>query len=319
MTSKTTSLVLVLLLAAGAQAAEWKAARPDYGWSFPTDHWARAGYRTEWWYFTGHLTTASAPQRRFGYQFTIFRVGLAVERPKLASAWSVTDLMMGHAAITDLATGRHRFSELLYRTVPFLGGFGRYPEPLIAWSRAPAGTDGTWTLRWNGEAFDVAMQDDRHGLAFALTTRPAKPLVFQGPNGFSRKGEGPNAASHYYSFTWLATEGSLTLDGTTFDVKGDSWMDKEFSSTRLAEHQAGWDWFSLQLDDGREIMLYLLRHKAGGVDFAQGTIVSQKGEARYLARGDWTVRATRTWTSPETGAAYPARWTVEIPDEGLRL
>ncbi|MFQ5893180.1 MAG: lipocalin-like domain-containing protein, partial [Nitrospinota bacterium] len=298
MTSKTTSLALVLLLAAVAWAAEWKTARPDYVWSFPQDHWARAGYRTEWWYFTGHLTATASPERRFGYQFTVFRVGLAAERPELASAWNATDLIMAHAAITDLADGRHRFSELLYRTVPFLGGFGRWPDPLIAWSRAPAGTDGTWTLRWNREAFDFAMRDDAQGMAFALSTRPAKPLVFQGPGGFSRKGQGTGAASHYYSFTRLSTEGALLLDGTTFTVRGESWMDKEFSSTQLADHQAGWDWFSLQLEDGREIMLYVLRDKAGGVDFAQGTIVSKKGEARYLARQDWSVRATRTWTSP---------------------
>ncbi|MFQ6671875.1 MAG: lipocalin-like domain-containing protein, partial [Candidatus Tectimicrobiota bacterium] len=224
MTSKTTSLALVLLLAAVAGAAEWKTARPDYVWSFPQDHWFRAGYRTEWWYFTGHLTATASPERRFGYQFTVFRVGLAADRPALASGWNVPNLIMAHAAISDLADGRHRFSELLYRTVPFLGGFGRWPDPLIAWSRAPAGTDGTWTLRWNGEAFDFAMRDDAQGMAFALSTRPAKPLVFQGLGGFSRKGQGTGAASHYYSFTRLQSDGTLSLDKTTFTVRGESWM-----------------------------------------------------------------------------------------------
>ncbi len=96
-------------------------------------------------------------------------------------------------------------------------------------------------------------------------------------------------------------------------------MDKEFGSNQLDERQVGWDWFSLQLDDGREVMLYLLRDAAGRTDFARGTVVSRAGEARYLTREAWTVHPGGTWKSPSTGAAYPARWVVEIPGEGLRL
>ena len=55
-------------------------------------------------------------------------------------------------------------------------------------------------------------------------------------------------------------------------VTGQSWMDKEFGSQQLEPHQAGWDWFSLQLNDGREAMLYVLRDTTGAVDFSRGTI-----------------------------------------------
>jgi len=331
--------LLGLLLAGAAWGAEvWEAARPDYRWSFPQDHWARPGYRTEWWYLTGHLGSdvrvssapgtpeakmaagdGHGPGRRFGYQFTIFRVGLLRERPEVDSGWAARNLVMGHAAVSDLGRGRHVFSELLYREIPLLAGFGRYPDPLIAWSRAPAGTDGEWTLRWNGSAFDVAVTDRARGVAFRLATRPLKPLVFQGPNGLSQKGEGPTAASEYYSFTRLATEGTLTLDGRTTAVRGESWMDKEFGSSQLGERQVGWDWLSLQLADGRELMLYLLRDRAGAVDFARGTVVSKEGRPRYLGAGDFSVRATRAWKSRATGAEYPARWQVEVPGEGLSL
>ncbi len=321
MISRWTALAALGLLAAvGAWAGEdWLAARPDYRWSFPRDHWARPGYRLEWWYFTGHLSAAEAPQRRFGYQFTVFRIGLLREPPRVDSAWGAQDLVMGHAAVSDLESGRHVFSEVLYRAVPLLGGFGRPPEPRIAWSRAPAGTAEPWTLDWNGAAFDLAMADRARGIAFRLATRPAKPLVFQGPNGWSRKGEGPNAASQYYSFTRLRTAGTLTLDGRAWTVSGESWMDKEFGSNQLGEHQVGWDWFSLQLADGRELMLYLLRDRSGAVDFAQGTVVSASGRARHLAREEWRVRATARWKSPESGAEYPARWEIELPGEALRV
>ncbi len=308
----------LLALATAAWGAEvWDVARPDYRWSFPQDHWARPGYRTEWWYLTGHL--AGEGGARFGYQLTIFRIGLSRERPGLDSGWAARNLVMGHAAVSDLGGGRHRFSELLYREVPLLAGFGRYPDPLIAWSRAPAGTDGEWTLRWNGSAFDVAMTDRGRGLAFRLATRPLKPLVFQGPSGLSRKGDGPTAASQYYSFTRLETEGTLTLDGRTAAVRGESWMDKEFGSHQLGERQAGWDWLALQLTDGRELMLYLLRDRVGGVDFARGTLVPTTGPPRYLAAGEFAVRATARWRSRATGAEYPAGWRVDVPAEGLSL
>ncbi len=299
---------------AGRDSSGWIAARPDYAWSFPRDHWTHAGYRTEWWYLTGQLQSESDATRRFGYQFTLFRVGILPERPAFASAWATGDLVMGHAAVTDLSTGSHTFSEVLLRAGPILGEFPPYPgeKGLIAWCRGPAGTDASWELRWNGVGFDFAMRDDAQGIAFALSTRPEKPLVFQGPNGYSRKGAAEGAASQYYSFTRLATHGSVTTGGATHPVRGVSWMDKEFGSGVLAPHQQGWDWFSLQLDDGREVMLYLLRDRQGGVDFARGTLVGPGAETLELGPDDFEVEASRTWRSPATGAVYPARWSVRV-------
>lgn len=326
------ALALGGLLAAAAAPREaspptdadgWLIARPDYPWSFPRDHWAHAGYKTEWWYFTGHLSAAGEPSRRFGYQFTFFRIGLLQSPLPLGSAWAAADLVMGHAAVTDLGGREHRFSEVLYRAAPLLGGFAPFPEPRLAWSRAPAGTPGNWTLAWSGEGFDFAMRDDAARFAFDLGTRPGKPLVLQGPNGYSRKGEGPTAASHYYSFPRLRTAGTLTLDGRAWEVAGESWMDKEFGSSQLGPDQAGWDWFSLNLDDGRDLMLYVLRDRGGAPSHARGTIVSAAGEARYLTAADWTLRATGSWRSAASGTTYPSRWTIEIPGiapgGGLRL
>ncbi len=318
--SKTTLLLsLVFVWPVIASELEWQTAQPEYSWTFPQDHWARSEYRNEWWYFTGHLSSRENPERRFGYQFTFFRIGLRPERPPLESEWATRDLIMGHAAISDLEAKRHIFSETLYREVPFLGGFGSYPERRIAWSRAPAGTAGTWELHWNGEGFDFEMQDQVQGIAFQLSTHPLKPLVFQGPNGYSRKGEDSGAASQYYSFTRLVTQGSLSVDGQTFQVEGESWMDKEFGSNQLAENQVGWDWFSLQLEDGREVMFYQLRDKTGATDFARGTVVSERGEVQYLKPEDWRIQSTQTWESPETGTLYPSRWRITLPREKLEI
>lgn len=311
-------LVAAALALAWAQGEPaWRLAQPDYPWSFPRDHWAHPEYKTEWWYLTGHLRAADG--RRFGYQFTFFRVGLLAERPPLDSRWAAGQLLMGHAALSDLDGGQHYFSEVLYRVTPLLGGFGAHPDSLIGWSRGPAGTAGRWTLRWNGAAFDLAMADDAQGLALELQTRPLKPLVFQGPGGYSRKGEGPSAASQYYSFTRLATQGTLRVGGAQLAVQGESWMDQEFGSNQLGSQQVGWDWFSVQLDDGRDLMLYLLRDEAGAVDHARGTLVGADGAARYLERGEFAVRATDHWTSPQTGAQYPAGWTLSLDGQTWSL
>jgi len=299
---------------------EWRVAVDDYPWSFPEDHWAHDGYRTEWWYFTGHLHTGDVSRPRFAYQFTFFRIGITEERPALDSAWVTSSAIMGHAAVTDLSTGRHVFSEVLHREIPLLAAFEEHPAERIGWSRAPAGTKALWWLDWSGEGFELSAADDRQGMSFRLTTRIDDAVVFQGPLGLSRKADSENAASQYYSFTRLPTEGTLTWDGERFDVRGTSWMDKEFSSSHLADHQAGWDWFSLRLDDGRDLMLYLMRASDGSVDFASGTLVDPTGSDRvvYLDEDDFEVSVLGHWSSPSTGARYPSRWRIRL-DSGLTL
>ena len=298
----------------------WLRAEPGFDWSFPADHWSHPGYKSEWWYLTGHLQSVDDPERRFGYQFTFFRVGLLPAPPEADSAWATGDLIMGHAALGDFSGGTHRFSELLYRAVPLLGGFNRSPVSAIAWSRGPAGTVAPWTLYWNGTGFDMAMRDEEKGMAFALSTRPVKPLTLHGDGGYSAKGKRPGSgASLYYSFTRLRTEGTVTLDGETFRVQGDSWMDKEIGSDALRDDQVGWDWFGLQLTDGRELMLYLLRDESGRTDHASGTLIGKRGDSRALDASGFSVEVTGRWTSAATGGTYPSGWTVTVPAAGLRL
>ena len=311
----------VLKDTAAAQQRAWRVARPDYRWSFPRDHWSHPGYRAEWWYFTGQLAAPGDTVPRYGYQFTLFRVGVLPAAPPWASDWSASDVVMGHAAVTELATGRHTFSETLVRATPLLGGFGRpgAGDGLAAWCVAPAGTDGRWTLSWRDNRFTFAMRDARLGIALDLTAEPARPLTLQGPNGYSRKGAAPDNASQYYSITRLATSGTVTAAGRTVRVSGTSWMDQEFGSNQLGAAAAGWDWFSLQLGDGRDVMLYLLRDTTGATTWSAGTVGRPGAAPRHLAAADYRVRATAHWTSRASGARYPARWTVEIPSERLLL
>jgi predicted secreted hydrolase len=292
-------------------------AAPGYRWSFPRDHFRHDGYRNEWWYFTGQLESVDPPGRRFGYQLTFFRIGLLPERPDLASPWATADLVMAHAAISDLEGGAHPFCEVLWREIPYYGALATFPHHPVAWARAPAGTDGRWTLDLEGDTWTMAVEDRARGFGYRLAATPERPLVFQGPGGFSRKADVEGFASLYYSVTRLATEGTLTLSGRTWKVRGRSWMDREFGSSQLGPSQVGWDWFALQLAGGRDLTLYLLRRADGSVDFARGTLVEPDGVVRWLGAADFAVRATRTWTSAATRSEYPSAWRVEIP--GARL
>jgi len=300
--------------------AGWIDARPDYAWSFPRDHASHPGYRSEWWYFTGSLETGDSPRRRFAFQFILFRVGITPRRPGYPSSWDSSDMVMVHAAVTDKDRGEHRFTEVLWRAIPLFGGFGEPGAPTLVRARAPAGSDGEWTLTRSADGFALAMHDDARRIGFDLVVHPEGPPVLQGPGGYSRKSPEAGAATQYYSYTRLAAGGTLSVDGETLNVAGRAWMDREFGSNLLTQTQSGWDWFGLRLDDGRDLMLYRLRRDDGSIDWAGGTLISAQAPGpRYLSPADWTATPRSWWRSPASGVEYPSVWSVEVPEAGLHL
>ncbi|HEX9055039.1 MAG TPA: lipocalin-like domain-containing protein [Gemmatimonadales bacterium] len=302
-----------------AASTSWAAADPAHVWAFPRDHHAHPEFRNEWWYLTGTLETEGEPVRRLGYQLTFFRVGLLSRAPALDSSWSTGAAVMAHLAVTDVAAGTHAFAEVLWRAMPLLGGFGGPADPVLAWAVSPPGTGGRWALRLDRGVFALSARDEATGIGVDLTATPARPLVLQGPNGYSRKATQPGFASLYYSFTRMATAGTITVGGRTYRVRGTSWMDRELGSSQLAPEQVGWDWWSLRLADGRDLMLYLLRRADGAVDFRRATLVERDGRPRYLAAQAWTVSPLGRWRSETSDAEYPSGWAVSIPESGIRI
>ncbi len=342
-----------------AVAEGWLAADPDYSWSFPEDHGPHFGYKTEWWYFTGVLSTRA---RELGYQFTIFKIGLRPPRPERdappptsapvpPSRWTASALLLGHMAVSDPAEGTHVFSEVLYRAGPLapgapsptaeptpdarpsdnsasaaggplLAGFGAAPGGSIdastsripvAWSRGPPGTFSPWRLDLLRDGFALAAADDAADIALSLVVRPTRPVVFQGPNGYSRKSAEPGRASMYYSRPRLTTTGTVRLGAARYAVAGVSWMDHEFSSEPLAPEQVGWDWLSLRLTDGVDVTAFQLRRSDGRADYQAATLAASSDPPRHLARNEWSMTPGATWTSPATGATYPVEWTLALP------
>ena len=291
--------------------AGFRQAEPGYQYRFPRDHGAHDDYRTEWWYYTGHLTAENG--RRFGYQVTFFRRGIEPERVGAnSSQWAIRQLYLAHVALSDLDQQRFRYAEKASRA-----GLGK--------AGAEAGRLRVWIDRWSAEA--SASPREHHRLLAAadefsldLTVTPEKPPVVHGERGMSRKGSAPAQSSHYYSFTRLATAGTLTIDGQRLSVQGTSWMDHEFGSGDLGDDLAGWDWFSVQLENRTELMLYRLRRVDGTVaPVSSGTAVLPDGRARHLSATDIQVDALDHWTSQASGGRYPGRWRVAVPMLDLSL
>ena len=317
------ALAFALLAPAPLAAQEWQQAAPGYPWEFPNDHWAHVGYRTEWWYFVGFADTADG-SRRFAWQFTLFRTGLALAAPPAApSPWKTGYVAMGHAAVADLETGERVFTQAVHREAPGLARFGTFPDPEIAWMRGPPGTPEPWFLAYRGGAFQFGAADAERGLEFELRAAPTGEPWFHGEDGHSPKSEGGSASS-YYSHPRLEVTGSLGLGDTSVDIAGSGWMDREFGSTWLAADQTGWDWFGLNLGDGRDLMLYLLRRRDGSLSYTDGTLREAAGDASRRVR-DAEVQVLDTWMPPDLDGdpgdarPYPAGWRVRFPRGGLDL
>jgi predicted secreted hydrolase len=273
---------------------------------FPDDHGPHPEFRTEWWYYTGNLATAAG--RRFGYQLTFFRIGLSPPGEPRTSRWATGSAWMAHFALTDVERGQFVARSRLARGALELAGAS--PRPFRVWLE-------DWSVTGDGTTRLRASEGD---VAIDLALVSAKPPVLHGDRGLSRKGREPGNASYYYSLTRLDTRGDVSIRGERHAVTGASWMDREWSTSALEPDQAGWDWFALHLDDGRELMLYQLRRADGSADpLSAGTLVARDGRSVSLDAGATTVDVLAWWTSPRDGTRYPSRWRVTVPAHGLTL
>lgn len=331
------ALSLIEAMGGDDDATLYARATEPRAFEFPVDHGAHPMFRTEWWYVTSNLFAEDG--RRFGSHFTIFRSALAPPSPMGASEstegaygarWATNDIYMGHFALADAEAGTFTESERFTRASALLAGAQTDPAPTATrdstgfrvwmddWAMesvdAPrSGPDGVFPLR-------LRARDPSQGTAIDLLATPSKPVVLQGDNGLSQKGDEPGNASYYYSFTRLDMVGSVVSDGDTIRVTGQAWMDREWSTSALDETQAGWDWFALQLDDGRDLMVYRLRGVDGSTDpLSEGVLVAPDGTHRRLSADDFQLEVLERWTSEIDGAEYPSTWRVAVPSEGIAL
>jgi predicted secreted hydrolase len=298
------------LISEAADPTGFARAIEPYQWDFPQDFGPHPEYQTEWWYYTGNVQTEDG--RQFGYQLTFFRRALSpLEQATLRpSNWGTNQVYMGHFAISDIDARQHFSYEQFARGAAGLAG--AQSSPFRAWL-------GAWEVLEvaPGDYFLEATQGD---IRLQVRLSNQKSPVLQGTEGLSQKGPEPGNASYYYSQTRLATTGTVQTPDGVFQVEGLSWMDHEFSTSALSEGQVGWDWFSIQLEDGTDLMVFQIRREDGSIDpFSSGTLVLPNGETKSLAREDFTIQPLDTWQSPETQAEYPSRWQIQLRDFDLTL
>jgi predicted secreted hydrolase len=297
------SRALLAMLIAVPLVAAYRVALPGYHYQFPRDHFSHPEFQTEWWYYTGNLRAADG--RRFGFELTFFRHG--VSRDPASTVWDVQDAWMAHLAVSDIDGKRFYHTERLNRSGAGLAG-------------ADLSQGRVWNGNWSAQIGEREQKLTAigEGFQFAFTLRPEKAPVVHGSDGVSQKAAGAGRASHYVSYTRLATRGSIEVGGKSYAVEGLAWMDHEFFTHQLAPDQTGWDWFSLQFDDGSELMLFRIRRQDGSSDaYSAGTYVDAQGRSRHLSRDEFAVVPGATWTSPESGARYPVEWRVRVPTLGV--
>ena len=301
------ALAVTTLLRAAPDAG-WLHAAPGRRLVLPADHVSHPDYRLEWWYYTGNLDATDG--RRFGYQLTFFRIGID-RQPVNPSVWTVRDLYMAHFAVTDVGRRTFHAAEALSRQG--IGWAGARTDAYSVWN-------GGWTTRIEDGIHHLEAADRTSDMRLSLALQEGKPAALNGSDGFSQKGRDPGNASFYYSLTRMPTAGTISVGGRQVDVRGSSWMDHEFGTSLLEQGQTGWDWFSLQLDDGSDVMLYRLRRTDGSMDrYSSGTLSDRDGRTQRLDLERATFTPGTMWRSRATSATYPVEWRLSVPTASLDL
>jgi predicted secreted hydrolase len=310
-------LLIVLAITLGQGVAS---PADDGGWreitgppelDFPRDHGAHPETRTEWWYVTG-LTTG-ADGGRYGFQITFFRQGLTPGDPEPGSSiLRARQIAAAHLAIADVESGEFHHAERLRRSGGGLAGWST--DDLEVWLD-------DWEMRRDDSGrLTLVAADIETGIGLDLFLEPRKPLVLHGDSGYSQKGPSPGNASAYLSWTRLSVQGQIEIGGVKTGVAGNAWFDHEWGSSQLGDGVAGWDWFSLRLSDGRDLMVYQLRRNDGSADpYSSATVVAADGTGIRLRQDDFELKPLESWTSPATGGRYPVRWRVNVPEHGIHL
>ena len=281
------------------------------GVELPRDLYAHHTAQTEWWYYTGHMRTASG--RPFGFELVFFKRRTDLDRFGVVPLRMIANpLYLAHFAITDEARGRFRYEHRK-------SAGGAFDLPAHASGRHYYLKLGNWTVR---EAHGTHILRATMGgdLIFEAALKNTKPAVLNGHSGLGVSFKDRGEASRYFSFTRMEAEGDITWHGETEHFTGSAWMDREFGTWRTTENQKGWDWFSVQLVTGAEVMVYHLRNSAGQPSpFSSGTFVDAAGHQTHLTRDDFVLEEKGYWQSPRTRAVYPSGWRLRVPRFGVEV
>lgn len=279
--------------AGAATSAGALARQAATGVHLPQDE-APHGDPDEWWYFSGHLSGVDAVGHvhSYGFEYVTFQfLGIAPE-----------PVYFGDFSLTDLT--RHSFQY----------GVQEDSYPVPATHDSFALHTGDWSM--SGALGHDTLHADLPGYTLNLSLQTTELPVLHGDDGVIPFG--PFGTSYYYSWTSLLSGGTIVDHGVPVKVTGISWMDHQWGSFDFASG-GGWDWFSMQLSNGQQYMLYFIRNEAGQIVQTVGTRVGPGGQVAHLAPASFSEHATGSWVSPVTDITYGSGWQVTVPGGHLTV
>jgi RND superfamily putative drug exporter len=260
---------------------------------------------TEWWYYTGHLLGGGS---RYGFEFVIFRA----ERGGFPVSWA------SHLALTDETGGTFMYEQRSEIGPQVDLGEGEGFGLSIHGSDDNGVVDAAaspWEMRGLGVIHGLDAKAKDFGISLSLGDRRSEPVLHDGDGWVDF---GAAGSSYYYSQPRMEANGTLTVGGQALQVRGTAWFDHQWGDF-IAVGGGGWDWFAINLNNDMDMTFSLVRAADGTYPLAYGTIVDWDGRTTHLTSDQFTVESLDTWTSPTTGATYPSRWRIEIPDKGWQI
>lgn len=274
--------------------------------NLPADLYYKPGFRSQWWYFTGHLKDSKGNE--YGFEQTFF--GIGVNKKIFKSRFGLNNLFISHSALTDISKKRFLFNDKIDRGA-FETSFAKKDRLEIK----------VLTDKLSGEMSKMYLESINENFQLNLRLAVLKDYILNGKNGYSNKLYGcETCASLYFSVPRMSVEGHIKIDGKSIDVTGEAWFDREINSDYEQSRIAGWDWFAVMFDDETEMMLYLIRGADGKIDkSSSGIIIDKDNKTEQLDIEDIEVKNLDYYKSPKTGSVYPSRWKIEIPGKNINI
>lgn len=266
--------------------------------TFPLDE-APHHNLTEWWYYTGHLhgTDAQGKAHVYGFELTFFQTLRSQFAPFYAA----------HFAISDIGASQFHYDERAGFEPPSVipnGSTSGFNLSLEGWTAQGLNGHDTLASAMSGYSMRVSLTD---ALPHAILHN-GNGLISYGPAGYS----------YYYSRPLMMASGAVIDHGVTVPVTGQAWMDHQWGDF-LTIAGGGWDWYSVQLSNHTEYMLYVIRDAQKRPIGAFGTAVAADGAASEIPPSAIQTQASGQWTSPVTSGVYPSGWTVTLPSQQVAL
>ena len=297
---------------------------PDTRVTFPEDHKAHEDFRQEWWYLTANLETLDGEP--MGLQWTQFRIALTPDSAhpgdETGNRWTTNQLYMAHSAVTTRT--EHLAAERWSRGNPQLAGVDTAPLRIYL-------DNWQWQSR-SRDLFPAVLEGGDADFSYRLKLGSRAPYQLQGKQGFSLKSADGAVASHYYSQPFISIKGEIRLKGKVHQVRGEGWLDREWSSQFLTGNQQGWDWFALRLGEhkGQQTALMLFQLRGGGGSsstseanhFFSGRLMHKDGSGRSLSPDEIQIKALEVETirgHDGQSKQIPTKWRLQVPGEQIDL